>query len=138
MTSYPRIPTPPDENPDAHADGFALLAYTIREGFAPLVSAARLARAEQAAMIAGARRKDEHPGAVSAVAQAKREIAGALRRAVAWEQEQHAPEPQPEPPAPPVHEGNSPTHPAPYTRPPAPAARRHTPAPVAGGTMIAF
>lgn len=139
MTTYPRIPEPPAEVDDAQADGFALLAYTIRERWAPNVSAARLARADQAAMIAGARRADEHPAAVAAIADAKREIAGALRRALAAQAEQDAETiPEPAPTQEPTHDGNQRTHPAPFTRPPAPAARPLPAAPVAGGRVINF
>jgi|OpeIllAssembly_1097287.scaffolds.fasta_scaffold06171_3 hypothetical protein len=139
MTTYPRIPDPPAEDADSIADGFALLAYTIREDWAPIVSPDRLARAEQAAIVAGARRKDEHPAAVAAVTRAQRLIAGALRRALTYQAEQDAePAPAPAPTQEPTHDGNQRTHPIPFTRPPAPAARPIPAAPVAGGRAMQF
>lgn len=137
MQTYPAIELPPPEAEYAAEDGAALLAYTIRTGSAPVVTSARIERALHAAIVAGARRKDEHPGTVATIAQAQRELAGALRRAQAYEAEQHAQlQPEPEPAQPPTHEGNAPTHPAPFSRPPAADTARR-PA-VTGGRTIAF
>lgn len=137
MPNYPRIPDPPDEQPDAIADGFALLAYTMREGIAPIVTAPRLQRAERAAMLAGMRRPDESRAAVDSIRRAQNAIGAALRRAQAAEAET-TPATIPAPATGPQHEGNTPTHPAPYTRPPAPAARPLPAAPVSGGQTLRF
>lgn len=137
QTTYPTIEPAPEEQPDAHADGAAILLYTIRNGWPPLVTATRYERAIAQATIAQARRPDEHPAAVATIAQAQRELYGALRRALDYERAQATePEPEPAPTQAPTHEGNAPTHPIPFTRPPAADTARR-PA-VAGGHAIAF
>lgn len=139
MMQYPMIEPAPPEATDPHADGASILHYTIRHRLAPLVSPERYERALHAAQLAGRRRPDEHPATVAAIAQAQRDLAGALRRALAWEREQATQaDAPPADTAPPSHNGNVPTHPPPATRPPATDYARPPAAPVAGGRMITF
>lgn len=128
------IPDPPDETPDAVADGMALLAYTVRNGHAPFaLPAYRLERAEHAAIVAIARRPDEHAPTVATLERAQRLIGAAIRRAIALDAEPQSPTPEPQVcPRDDDERGNLPTHPHPFTRPPAPASA------LPGGRTIAF